>query len=208
LAPRLLTAAPTRHSAPAITRLPAASAAGCFWMVYLTGPTASGKGVFSKRKVTQTPRAISTSIPSSLNVRVKLFQFYSGVLGFELPVDAPLSLIPVDSPSHRTAGHFCLVGDAISQRLPRQDAQFRFRHVQPAPMFGGMNYLQFPRQPHRFLRLKGLIQGTQVMRIEVVADQGNHFSLPITRMVHQAPHLFCPIPHRPPCRHLNVTPAG
>src|SRR5260370_39110385 len=66
---------------------------------------------------------IAASIPSGLNVRVELFQFYSGIFGGELPVDAHLFLVAFKRPGGRAFGYCRQAAEVVAQRLPRQNAQ-------------------------------------------------------------------------------------
>jgi hypothetical protein len=59
----------------------------------------------------------------------------------------------VGGPGGGGGGHLRLTGDAVCQALACQHAQLRFGDVEPAPVLGCMNDLQFPGQPQRFRRL-------------------------------------------------------
>jgi len=130
---------------------------------------------------------------SKLNIRVKSFQFDSGFVDGELPVDTPLFLVHVSGPD----GDFRLQGRqvadaAVLQALAGQATQFTFGDVQPASMFGGVNELN---PAHIFMGLRGgkrFVEGSFGVRVQVVADQCDPINTCVTS-VQSLSHFMSPV---------------
>jgi hypothetical protein len=63
-------------------------------------------------------------------------------------------------------------------------------------MLGRVDNLQFLSDPQGFGRIEGLIESSQRVRVEIVADQSDPLRLGIPPIIDQLPHLLCPIDSR------------
>src|SRR3954468_4394604 len=97
--------------------------------------------------------------PFDLKDWIELLQLDPRVLGPELPADLGLQAVAFLLPSRRLCLHQPGTVHAPVQALPRQDAQFCLRHVQPAAVLGRRVELQPLAQGPRFGRRERLVQG-------------------------------------------------
>ena len=97
------------------------------------------------------------------------------ILGSKPPVDSGALLISSVLPCLNLALEGLLVGDTPTKTLPPEDGKLNLRHIQPTPVLRGIVKLKFFSDPPGFLCIKGFIQGSRLMCIEVIANQQNLF---------------------------------
>ena len=68
-----------------------------------------------------------------------------------------------------------MVGDTPTKTLPPEDGKLNLRHIQPTPVLRGIVKLKFFSDPLGLLGIKGFIQRTRLVCIEVIANQQNLF---------------------------------
>ncbi len=107
------------------------------------------------------------------NYRVQAFEFYPGIVCFELPVCFCIVFVAVFKPCGYLARERFLVRDAPVKALAGQYGQLRFSHIEPASMFWRIVPLKPFRQAAGLLRGEGLIERGFGVRIEVVLNQAD-----------------------------------
>ena len=150
---------------------------------------------------------LDTSGLSRLDFRVKTFKLRASVLRGELPVDADLLPVAFLCPRHYPVFDGGLASQTISQRLAGQHAEFRFRNVEPTSVFRRENHLQTIHDPFRLDRSECRVQGTEVVRVQIVAHQRDALGARIARCIHQSANPLRPRQGRATTRHPHVPPA-
>ena len=98
-----------------------------------------------------------------------MFEAYAGIGGAELPVDALLGRVADLRPRGDQRVDRGLRRHARGQGLPRQDAQFRFGHVEPTAVLGRKHQLYALGQAARLCGRKRPVGGVG-MGIQIIAD--------------------------------------
>ena len=109
---------------------------------------------------------------SGLELGVERFEFSTGVVDLELPIDAGLFGGGFFGPGADFGLQDFELADATArQTLARHATQFAFRHVQPTAVLRRMHELQATDVLASLLGRKGFVERTSGVRVEVVADQ-------------------------------------
>ena len=88
-----------------------------------------------------------------------------------MPVGFGMMLIAVGLPCVDFAGEDLLVGDAAIQTLGRENAEFGFRHVEPAAVFGRVMPFEALDEPARLGGGESLVERGRFMGVEIVLHQ-------------------------------------
>ena len=86
--------------------------------------------------------------------RVEVFEFDSGVVGGELPVDAGLMVDADRCPGLGFLANRFGLGDPTVEALAGEHAQFALGDVQPRPVFGGVDQLDPVGDPQGFFGIE------------------------------------------------------
>jgi hypothetical protein len=78
---------------------------------------------------------------------IQSLQFYAGIGGGEVPIGFDMFFVSAVLPGGDLLDQGQLVGDTPIEALTRQHAQFRFSHVQPTAVFGGVVPLELFDEP-------------------------------------------------------------
>ncbi len=146
----------------------------------------------------------------SLNVslRIKAFEFDSGVRGGEAPVCAVAAGVAIELPT-ADRGIECLgpAKSPLSETLSREQAEFHFRHVEPRSILRSVHQAESTSEPSGSFRIEGLVQAGRAVRVQVVAHERHGFRL---RIIHleQASNLFRPISPSPAVTAAHAAPTG
>ena len=115
------------------------------------------------------------SAASSLDFWVEAFQFRSGIVDFELPIDAALFGVGLFGPGGDFALQFGQFTDpAVAQALTGQAAQLALGDVQPTAVLGRVAEVDSLHVRAGTLRFERFVERSFGVRVAVVADQ-RHF---------------------------------
>ena len=106
-------------------------------------------------------------------------QFHTSILRRKQPIDSDLGGIAFVLKCMHVASQRLFVGQVVGPGLPGKDTELNLSHVQPTTMFGRVMKLQSMTQPISFSRLKGFIQSSDRMSVEVIQHHANDLGLGI-----------------------------
>ena len=130
----------------------------------------------------------------------------AGIEDVDAPVDAGLSLVPLQYQGMDLSAEGPLVGKALSETTAGEDAELDLRHIQPTPMLGSVMKLQPLGDTPGLWGRESLVQRRHPVGVQVVQDQANHRDLRVS-LVHQPAHLVGEVLGGAPLRHCHVAPA-
>ena len=134
-------------------------------------------------------------------------EFPSGILGGEAPLDDGAGLIAFSLQGLDFPAEGFLVARPLPETVAGENAELDFRHIQPAPMLGGVVKFQFPGYAPGLLRRERLVQRRLAMGVQIVQDHSNHLGLRVD-LLHQPAHLMGEVHLGAPLRHRHMPPAG
>src|SRR5512132_213859 len=132
---------------------------------------------------------------STLHLWVEAFEFDSGIMSRKLPVNAFLGRIAPLFPLCGFIYERFQIWDPPIQALQGKGTELDLGDIEPTAMLGGIVDLQTRGEPSGLLWRECLIERANPMRIEVITDQTDTFSLWITG-VQQLLHLSGPVNSR------------
>ena len=91
-------------------------------------------------------------------MRVEAAEFDAGVVGCEVPACLGVVLVAIGLPGSDLLDELWFVGDAAVETLGGEDAEFGFRQVEPAAMFGSVVELETFGEPSCFRGGEGFIE--------------------------------------------------
>src|ERR1700722_11882931 len=102
-----------------------------------------------------------------------MLQLYPSIGRSELPIDFGVFAVSFFLPRVSFGRKRLFVGNSSVKALSGQNVQFDFGDIEPAAMFGRVNYFESTDQSPGFLGRKGFVQGAQAVRVEVVHHESN-----------------------------------
>jgi len=111
---------------------------------------------------------------------IQTFQFNSSIGGGELPVNTTSTAVTFARPCCHLATLATQAGDgagSASEAMTRQNAQFTFGDIEPTAVLGRIMNLDPLGQSACFGRGECLVQGCQLVGVEIVTDQNDFFRL-------------------------------
>ena len=151
---------------------------------------------------------MTSSSLSQLDFRVESFKFGAGLVVGESPVDTFLAFVAIGGPGGAAAGDFGGGVDAVGEALSGQNAQLGFGHVEPTAVLGGVHDLDAIGDAERFFGAKGLIERSNGVSVQVVADQRDPLSLCESRSVDQFANSMSPVDGCLGFGDQDITPSG
>src|SRR5690606_7403466 len=103
-----------------------------------------------------------------MNDRVQFLQSNTRISRCETPVNCSLVTITLRFPCQRFAGKKFSIGNISIQALATQHTQLDLSHIEPAAMLGCEMEFQSIQNAASLRRLKGFIQGSRDMSIQIV----------------------------------------
>ena len=121
-----------------------------------------------------------------------MLKFSASVLSGETPVYDGYSLVTLMFQRRDLSLQYHLVADPTVETLVAQDAQLYLSHVQPTAVYRSVVKIQALGDATRFGWLKGIVQRTQLVSVEIVQHQPYRLGVRVC-LINQPPHLMCEV---------------
>lgn len=136
-----------------------------------------------------------------------MLQLHPGVIHRELPVNPLLEAVPSDIPCGRLLLESLHGIDPTIEALSGEHRKLHLRDVQPGAMLRGVVEFDPLHDPSRLRRAERLVQGGEVVRVQIVADEDYPFGIRIV-LIDEPSYLECPFDSPAPPRHRHTTPSS
>ncbi len=123
---------------------------------------------------------------------IKPSEFDPGIGGSELPINHLLRRVTPGFPRLGFLTQGLQIRNPPVQALAGADTEFQFGDIEPTPVLGGVVNLQALRPASGSFRIEGLVERTQFMGAEVIADQPDVVGVGILDL-QEVLNLLCPV---------------